>query len=61
MTTKPTEKIAEALSQLLEGYAELQEALEQEYGNASKGEEDDDDDFGGYTMSEDGCINYGLN
>ena len=27
----------------------------------SNGEEEDDDDFGGYTMSEDGYINYGLN
>ena len=27
----------------------------------SNGEEEDDDDFGGYTMSEDGYINYGVN
>ena len=27
----------------------------------SNGEEEDDDDFGGYTMSKDGYINYGLN
>lgn len=31
MTTRVTEKIIDALSQLLEGYAELQDAIESEY------------------------------
>lgn len=44
MTTKATEKIVEALSQLLEGYNELQEFLSQEYGSGSDSYEDDDDD-----------------
>lgn len=42
MTSKPTEKIIEALTQLLEGYAELQESVAREYG--SSGDEDDDRD-----------------
>lgn len=43
MTSKATEKIVDALSQLLEGYSELQESLEREY-NAGKATDDDDDD-----------------
>ena len=40
MTNRATEKIMEALSQLLEGFAELQDSLDTEYGEDS----DDDDD-----------------
>ena len=39
MSTKAAEKIVEALTQLVEGFAELQEQLEAEYG----AESDDDD------------------
>ncbi|MCO6431744.1 MAG: hypothetical protein J5J00_12875 [Deltaproteobacteria bacterium] len=44
MTTKATEKIVDALSQLLEGYNELQEFLRQEYGTVGDTYENDDDD-----------------
>lgn len=40
MSNRATEKIMEALSQLLEGFAELQDSLETEYG-----EEADEDDI----------------
>lgn len=46
MTSKPTEKIIEALIQLLEGYSELQEALSQEYDKGKVKDEDADDDDG---------------
>jgi segregation and condensation protein B len=42
MSTKATEKIVEALTQLVEGFAELQEHLEAEYGPGT--DEDDADD-----------------
>ena len=44
MTSKQTEKIIEALTQLLEGYSELQEALSSEYDSSKKTDDDDDDD-----------------
>ncbi len=43
MTTKATEKIIEALTQLVEGFAELQEKLEEDYDPEVAAESDDDD------------------
>jgi|LauGreDrversion4_2_1035121.scaffolds.fasta_scaffold127412_3 hypothetical protein len=43
MTTKATEKIIEALTQLVEGFAELQEKLEEDYDPEVESESDDDD------------------
>jgi segregation and condensation protein B len=42
MSTKAAEKIVEALTQLVEGFAELQEQLEQDYGT----EQDEDETEG---------------
>jgi hypothetical protein len=39
MSTKAAEKIVEALTQLVEGFAELQEHLESEYGAESEDDE----------------------
>jgi len=44
MSTKATEKIVEALTQLVEGFAELQEHLEGEYGAAADEDEADEDE-----------------
>jgi hypothetical protein len=44
MTTKASEKIIEALTQLVEGFAELQEQLEQDYGSESQEEESEDEE-----------------
>ena len=44
MTTKATEKIIDALTQLVEGFAELQEGLEDDLDPAAAAEGDDDDD-----------------
>lgn len=41
MTSKAAEKIIEALTQLMEGYCELQEAVENDYG-ATEANEDDE-------------------
>lgn len=43
MTSKAAEKIIEALTQLMEGYCELQEAVENDYGSSSTGEDDDEE------------------
>jgi hypothetical protein len=48
MTSKAAEKIIEALTQLMEGYCELQEAVENDYGAAEAG----DDDEGGELNAE---------
>ena len=42
MTTKATEKIIEALTQLVEGFAELQEKLEEDYDPEVETASDDD-------------------
>ena len=42
MSTKATEKIIDALAQLLEGYNELQESLKGEYGVGKKAADDED-------------------
>ena len=44
MSTKAAEKIVEALTQLVEGFAELQEHLEGEYGVEADEDESDDDE-----------------
>ena len=43
MTTKATEKIIEALTQLVEGFAELQEKLEEDYDPEVERDSGDDD------------------
>jgi len=42
MTSKAAEKIIEALTQLMEGYCELQEAVEADYGAAQAGSDEDE-------------------
>jgi len=42
MTSKAAEKIIEALTQLMEGYCELQEAVENDYGSAATTEDDEE-------------------
>ena len=44
MSTKAAEKIVEALTQLVEGFAELQEHLESEYGAESDDDETTEED-----------------
>jgi hypothetical protein len=44
MTTKAAEKIIEALTQLVEGFAELQEQVEQDYDPEAQTEESDEGD-----------------
>ncbi len=44
MSTKAAEKIVEALTQLVEGFAELQEHLESEYGAESEDDEGTEDE-----------------
>lgn len=44
MTTKAAEKIIEALTQLVEGFAELQGQLEQDFDPEAQTEESDDDE-----------------
>jgi hypothetical protein len=44
MTTKATEKIIDALTQLVEGFAELQEGLEDDLDPAAAAEGDDEED-----------------
>lgn len=44
MSTKAAEKIVEALTQLVEGFAELQEHLESEYGAESEEDEGTEDE-----------------
>jgi hypothetical protein len=44
MTTKATEKIIDALTQLVEGFAELQESLEEDFDPAAATDDDDGDD-----------------
>jgi len=41
MTSKAAEKIIEALTQLMEGYCELQEAVENDYGASGTSEDDE--------------------
>ena len=41
MTSKAAEKIIEALTQLMEGYCELQEAVENDYGSTEAAEDSD--------------------
>jgi hypothetical protein len=43
MTTKAAEKIIEALTQLMEGFAELQESVEEEFGAEAEEEEEEDE------------------
>lgn len=45
MSSKATEKVIEALSNLLEGFAELRESVEKEYADEET-EEDDDEEKG---------------
>lgn len=52
MTTKAAEKIIDALTQLMEGYCELQEAVENDYGSADKDDDDDDDESSGELNAE---------
>ena len=44
MSTKAAEKIIEALTQLVEGFAELQEQLEQDYGTEAEEDESKDEE-----------------
>lgn len=43
MNSKASEKIIDALTQLMEGYIELQESIEEEYGSSSMTDDDDDE------------------
>lgn len=42
MTSKATEKIIDALTQLLEGYADLQEVVEEDFGTKASSESDEE-------------------
>lgn len=44
MTSKATEKIIDALTQLVEGFAELQESLEDDFKPGSDSDDEDDSD-----------------
>lgn len=46
MSTKATEKIIDALTQLVEGFAELQERLEEDYDPDVESEEDEESEKG---------------
>ncbi len=46
MSTKATEKIIDALTQLVEGFAELQERLEEDYDPDVESDEDEESDKG---------------
>ena len=56
MSRKATEKVMEALTQLLEGYTELQEAFEDEDLESAAEDDDDDDDLGAADKVESGVV-----
>jgi len=56
MTSKAAEKIIEALTQLMEGYCELQEAVENDYGSSTKTDDDDDEEGGELNAEADAAI-----